>query len=160
MTTYNPVAGVRDERKELLGQSKLDLMAIADFMPEHQMDYLRECFHSRNYENDHAPALRRLAETITSMPKTYEQDGKGDEAITYLHYFYAGCDWWIIEIDAGSPDDEPEDIQSQAFGLVSLNHEDPELGYISIREICQHGRIELDFHFKPTTVGDIKTRRR
>ena len=28
-----------------------------------------------------------LHQLIATMPKTYEQDGKGDQAIVYLHYF-------------------------------------------------------------------------
>ena len=39
-----------------------------------------------------------LAQTVSTMPKTYEQDGKGEEAIAYLHYFAGGqANWWITE---------------------------------------------------------------
>jgi hypothetical protein len=34
-----------------------------------------------------------LEKLIASTPVTYEQDGKGDDAIVYLHYFFGGCDW-------------------------------------------------------------------
>ncbi len=30
------------------------------------------------------------------MPQTYDQDGKGKDAVAYLHYFAAGaCNWFI-----------------------------------------------------------------
>ncbi len=40
-----------------------------------------------------------LVNLIDSMPVTYEQDGKGDDAMVYLHYFSARCDWYITEKD-------------------------------------------------------------
>ena len=94
-----------------------------------------------------------LQREIETMPATYEQDGKGDEAIVYLHYFTASSDWYITEkdIDGG--------IQ-QAFGYAILNDDtdNAELGYISIAELvrCQ---VELDLHFKPCSLGAIKYRR-
>lgn len=38
-----------------------------------------------------------LFQTIQTMPKVYEQDGAGDEAVAYLHYFALDCDWYITE---------------------------------------------------------------
>ena len=91
--------------------------------------------------------MAELAETIRTMPKTYEQDGKGDQAIAYLHYFKNGCDWYITERDQ-------EAEQHQAFGLADLGH-GGELGYISLVELIQ-ANVELDFHFKPTTLAELK----
>lgn len=144
------------ERQLRLRQEKLDLMAIIDFIPKQQARYLVECFRSRDYENEHAPELRQLAEAIKALPVSYEQEGKGNEAIVFLHYFTSSADWWITEKDTGSIDDGPEDSQTQAFGLASMNGCDPEWGYISIRELCSTGSVELDFHFKPRTVREIK----
>lgn len=92
-----------------------------------------------------------LAALVSTMPKTYEQDGKGDDAIASLHYFTGSCDWWITEKDIGAPE---EPGQHQAFGLASLNGGEPELGYISIVELLTNG-AELDFHFSPKRIGDI-----
>jgi hypothetical protein len=85
---------------------------------------------------------------INTMPKTYEQDGKGQDAIAYLHYFKNGCDWYITEKDM-----EPE--QYQAFGMARLNGWEPELGYISIIELME-AEVELDLHFTPTKLSEIK----
>lgn len=94
-----------------------------------------------------------LTRLIDSMPVTYEQDGKGDQAVAHLHYFSAGSDWYITEKDMDG------DIQ-QAYGYAILNGDDEcaELGYISIRELVQAG-VELDLHFTPATLADIKAAR-
>ena len=99
--------------------------------------------------------VAELAQTITTMPKTYEQDGKGDQAIAYLHYFNAGNqDWYITEKDMGTPE---EPGQHQAFGLADLGY-GGELGYISIVELVKAG-VELDLYFKPRTLAEIKAKK-
>jgi hypothetical protein len=40
--------------------------------------------------------LNELENTLKTMPKTYEQDGKGENSIIYLHYFLGNFDWFII----------------------------------------------------------------
>ncbi|MEQ1529742.1 MAG: hypothetical protein ABL925_10525 [Methylococcales bacterium] len=106
-----------------------------------------------------------VAERIRTMPVTYEQDGKGDDAIVYLHYFIGGCDWYITEKDM-------EGGVLQAFGYTVLHGdvEMAELGYISIKELVEAKQYaystdrtvkvplsaELDLHFVPCTLGEIK----
>ena len=94
--------------------------------------------------------LTEIDARIRDMPRIYAQDGKGDAAIVYLHYFLGGHDWYITERDTS-----PE--QYQAFGLASLNGYSPELGYISISQLIAHG-AELDLHFQPCELGNIRTR--
>lgn len=89
----------------------------------------------------------KLAELINTMPKTYEQDGLGDQAIVYLHYFKGGMDWYITERDI-------EEDQLQAFGLADLGY-GGELGYISVKELIENG-VELDLHFDPTTLAAVR----
>ncbi len=103
--------------------------------------------------------ILKLKETIETMPKSYETDGQGDSAISTLHYFNSSSDWYIVEKDAGSPDDEAQGIQAQAFGLACLNGntDNAEMGYISIQELIENG-VELDLYYKPETIGDIKNR--
>jgi hypothetical protein len=90
--------------------------------------------------------LVELAELVNSMPRVYEQDGKGDSAIAHLHYFTGSCDWYITERDT-------TDEQHQAFGLANLGY-GPELGYISIQELLENG-AELDLHFQPKPLREI-----
>jgi len=115
--------------------------------------------------------LKKFQNTFENMPKTYEtqpqephdenskqSDGgsSAGEAVAYLHYFVAGCDWWITEKDM-------EDEQLQAFGVASLNCNEPELGYISVAELVELQvrspfgplYVELDFHWQPTKLKDI-----
>jgi hypothetical protein len=96
--------------------------------------------------------LTELAGVVNTMPKTYEQEGKGDQATVYLHYFIGGCDWWITEKDV----DGDGAGQVQAFGLVDIG-EGPELGYISLPEVLD-ANAELDFHWKPKTLAEIQGR--
>lgn len=96
-----------------------------------------------------------LANTIRNMPETYGQDGKGGEAIAYLHYFRGGADWYITEKDAGGGG--VENVQQQAFGLADLFGDGGESGYISIAELVAAG-AELDFHWTPKTLNAIRGR--
>ena len=91
-----------------------------------------------------------LENLIASTPVTYEQDGKGDDAIVYLHYFFGGCDWYITEKDADGG-------VLQAFGYAVLfgDKQNAELGYICITEITQFG-AELDLYFTPCPLAEIK----
>ena len=90
-----------------------------------------------------------LADRIDKMPKSYEQDGKGNDAIVYLHYFKGGADWYITEKDMQGEGTE------QAFGLADLFNDGGELGYISIAELAANG-VELDYHFDPKTLGSVR----
>jgi hypothetical protein len=97
-----------------------------------------------------------LAGIITNMPETYDQEGKGDQARIYLHYFTGGCDWYITEKDfnATDPDDESGLIgHYQAFGVANLGY-GPELGYISIPELLAAG-AELDLHWTVQPIADV-----
>ena len=101
-----------------------------------------------------ADKLSELTDRINAMPKTYEQDGLGNQAVAHLHYFKGSGDWYITERDIETPD---EPGQHQAFGLADLGH-GAELGYISIVELVRNG-VELDFHFTPCTIGELKQTR-
>lgn len=100
--------------------------------------------------------LTELAGIVEAMPKTGETDGIGDAAIVHLHYFAGGqASWYITEKDKGAADDEPEQFQSQAFGLADLFGDGGELGYISLPEILANGG-ELDLYWTPKTLGEVR----
>ena len=88
-----------------------------------------------------------MAKVIETMPKTYEQDGKGEDAIAFLHYFIGSCDWYITEKDSN-------DEQHQAFGLANLGY-GSELGYIPITELMEN-KVELDMFYLPTTLKEVR----
>lgn len=93
--------------------------------------------------------LVELANTVETMPTTYQTDGQGDQAVAHLHYFSRDCDWYITERDC-------EEEQLQAFGLACIWEE--ELGYISIAELLAAG-AELDLYWTPKTLSEIKAER-
>jgi hypothetical protein len=99
---------------------------------------------------------------IPSIPRIYDQDGMGDDAIVHLHVFGPAGDWWITEVD--------EDGIS-AFGYVRLASmpDCAELGYIHIPELqsiadtfkANPSRnlrylLERDLHWTPTRLGRVK----
>ena len=129
---------------------------LKDFLGPQQVAVLAQMARSGEEREFFRDKLCSLAHLVDTMPKTYDQDGKGDEAIVYLHYFADGqASWWITEKDAGSPEDAPGTGQVQAFGLADLFGDGGELGYISIAEILECGG-ELDLYFRPRTLGEVK----
>jgi hypothetical protein len=93
--------------------------------------------------------IDELYHIITTMPKVYEQDGKGKKATVFLRYFGGGqCEWLITEKDTSAE-------QYQAFGNADLFGDGGELGYISIQEILENNG-EIDLHFEPKTLEDCR----
>lgn len=134
-----------DPDKFLIDTASADLKP---FIGAAQLSVLRH--HARGEEKEwFITRMVELAALILAMPKTYEQDGAGLNAVAHLHYFTAGGDWYITEKDI-DPDGEG---QIQAFGSANLGH-GAELGYISIAELIAHG-AELDLHFRPATLATI-----
>ena len=98
---------------------------------------------------------QKFQSILSTMPKTYDQDGKEDEAIAYLHYFGGACDYYITELDRGCDGDSPEQFQSQMFGLKKEGSSDYRYGYIDLR-FLKRMNMELYFHFEPKTIAKIK----
>lgn len=126
---------------------------LASFVPHAQRYSLRSLQQGEEGEF-FRERIEQLRAQVEAMPRTYETDGKGDAAPVGLHYFSRGADWYIVELDASANDGSGH---VQAFGLADLGY-GPELGYISIPELLRHG-AELDLHFTPCTVGDIRRKR-
>ena len=121
--------------------SRPQMLALVDGCRGEEGDFFRQIFID-------------MANRIRSMPKTYEQDGMGDQAVVHLHYFRGDSDWYILEKDM-------EGGVQQAFGYAVLHGDEAcaELGYISIEEITRHC-AELNLHFIPCTLAEIKAKRR
>jgi hypothetical protein len=93
--------------------------------------------------------LVEYRDRVNSMAKTYDQQGKGDDSIVYLHYFRGGMDWYITERDK-----EPGP-QLQAFGYADWHDGNAEWGYISIQELIEAG-VELDLYWEPKPLKQVK----
>jgi len=137
--TMNQVIEAIKTVRPFLSASQLEIMGSACRGEE------REWFKAKFIE---------LADLIAKMPETYAQDGKGDAAIVTLCYFTksTGHHWYITEKDKGDGSDDLS--QHQAYGLSDLD-EGEEKGYISLPELFSVG-AQLDLHFTPTTVGEVK----
>ncbi len=134
-------------------------MELNQFIGKSQLSVINRMARQGEEREYFKTMILKLKGTIEAMPKTYETDGQGNETIATLHYFKNGSDWYIIEKDAGSPDDKIQGIQAQAFGFACLNGDtqNAELGYISIEELIRN-EVELDLYYKPETLGNIKER--
>lgn len=129
------------------------------FLPKGQASFLLEAI-GRGEGQFFKDKMRKLNDVVESMPGVYGQDGLGDQAIIYLHYFGGGCDWYVTEKDVENPGDDQLVIaaeQHQAFGFVNFNDpQNAEFGYIQISALREHPLIELDFHWEPKTVAEVK----
>lgn len=123
------------------------------FIPFSQLSVMGDCVRGDDGQF-FIDKFAEFAERFDNMHKTYEQDGKGDEAIVHLRYFATtGAEWFITEKDM-------EDEQYQAFGLVNLAIGFPDsVGYISIKELQEIASVNLDLHFTPCTMGELKAKR-
>ena len=143
---------IDQERSQKLRTAKA-ILAVKPFLSRPQMLALVDA--CRGEEGDFfRQTFIDIAKRIGSMPKTYEQDGMGDQAVVHLHYFRGDSDWYILEKDM-------EGGVQQAFGSAVLHGDEEcaELAYISIEEITRHG-AELNLHFIPCTLAEIKAKRR
>jgi hypothetical protein len=126
--------------------AKHALLHLRGFIGRSQLGAVRDCLQGEESQF-FIDKMCELDELIRAMPKTYEQDGAGKDAVIYLHYFIGGCDWYITEKDI-------EPAQHQAFGLADIGY-GGELGYISIVELLQND-VELDFYFTPRTLEQLE----
>lgn len=130
-----------------------------NFVPVHQLAITRQV------ENEGEETFRDVYEHINKIIATMPNTNSPDESTAYLHYFAGNSDWYIIQKDAGSKDDAPEDRgkQFQAYGIANINGAADymndglgEYGYISIEELRHIARVELDFYFDPIRISDLK----
>lgn len=90
-------------------------------------------------------------EIASSIPKLYETEGQGNDAIVPVKFFLPGSawTWYVVEFDG-------EDL---CFGLVVGM--ETELGYFTISELedlqAVIGRaVERDLHWTAITMGELR----
>lgn len=126
------------------------LGVLSAFMGARQLRYVADLMRGEE-KQFYFDKLVELANVVQTMPKSYETDGQGLDAIVHLHYFVNSVDLFITERDM-----EPE--QFQAYGLADLFGDGGEIGYINIVEATQAG-AELDFHWTPKTLREVRASR-
>jgi len=117
---------------------RVQLLCIRDLLRGEEKEYFKQM-------------MRELVLRLEAMPKSYETDGQGDQAVVYLHYFLGNMDWFITEKDRGDGIDQE---QNQAFGLADLGY-GGELGYISIAELLTN-KVDFDLYWTPKTLEEVK----
>ena len=122
--------------------------SLVDFISDRQRRVLMEMLTGEEKEGV-AEVVLELSDRIEKMPKTYETDNQGDNAIVHLHYFYAGMDWYFTEKDVYSG-------QHQAFGYSRYSTGAGEMGYISLPSLLRDGEVEVDLYWDPKPLKDVK----
>ena len=112
---------------------------VIKIMPKHQLSVLRA-----NDFSEMETAINVLNMAVARVPKLYGQDGIKDKVI-YLHYFYGNQDWYVAELDKST---------GECYGYADFGY-GAELGYMSIPEFVNNGKVELDFYFEPKTWSKI-----
>ena len=115
---------------------------VKKFMPLHQQRVVS------GFKEEREAILDEVEKMLSAIPKLRAQSKKElMEQTVYAHYFYGQSDWFILEYD--SRDDA-------FFGYAILNGDSQmsESGFIGRQELTENGRVELDFHWKPVTLGE------
>lgn len=115
-------------------------MKIQDFIPFYQLITLREL-----RQGEEGEFFRNKIKESVEIPGYCGQDGKGKEAICYLHFFNSGEDFWATEAWA-------ELGRITLFGWFK-GRMDNELAYISMPDLEERG-MEIDLYFSPKTVKE------
>lgn len=112
------------------------------FMPRHQQKVVQ------GFGEERETILADVEAMLAKIPGPYSQEKEKDPTV-WAHYFYGQSDWYITEYH---PDD------NVFFGFVILNGDSQyaELGYISVSELVDSNRIELDFHWRPVLLSEAK----
>ena len=131
--------------------AKRAMYDLRPFIGRKQLELLGEHMLSKEEGLHWQDKVLEIQNTIMKMPKTYQQDGLGMDAVVHLHYFVGGANWYITERDKSG------DGSLQAFGYANLfgGHGNGELGYICIYELIQ-ADVELDLYWEPKTLREIK----
>jgi hypothetical protein len=136
--------------QQIIRQAKQHLMGdLGRYIPRDQKAVLADLLRGEEREG-FARTLNELADRIAKMHHTYQQEGKGDDAIVHLHYFAGGrANWYVTEkdVDGGT---------QQAFGVADPYGDGGEKGYISIDEIVATRGTEIDLYWTPKPLRECR----
>ncbi|MBQ7618435.1 MAG: hypothetical protein IJS50_06125 [Desulfovibrio sp.] len=91
--------------------------------------------------------LKKIICSLKAVPKLNATDGQGDQARARLHYTGQDLDVYLTELEMDT---------QEGFGLTIKKNES-ELGYISLEEVLNDFKLELDVHFNTKqTIADLK----
>ena len=115
---------------------------LAKIVPRQQFQVMLES------KEEYPYMIENIKEAYENIPPIYGQDGKGKNAVVWMHYFVGGSDWYITELD------KKENI---AFGYVIMNGNlrDSSLGRISINELITIDLVNLDLYWSVQTLNQV-----
>jgi Protein of unknown function (DUF2958) len=91
-------------------------------------------------------------QALAAIPKLYGQDGTpAHRQIVHLHYFLAGNDWWVTELD-------PDTGEAFGYARLAICPDQAEWGYSDLTELEQLRAhdvfvVERDLHWRPQPAG-------
>lgn len=92
--------------------------------------------------------LDRIKAQIKSVPPLFANEKMGLQGIVKLHYFRAGADFFISELD-------PKDGVTFGYACVGGDIDNAEFGYSSIKEIISIPLMELDLYWNEKTLKEV-----
>lgn len=121
---------------------------ITKFMPLHQQSIVKDPESYKDLES----TINRLEIEIKEIPGSPQKitGNNGlvyDRLIVYAHFFYAGCDWFILDWDR-------ENDILYCYAILNRDVEMSELGTTYLSDITHHGRVELDFYWSKCTLAE------
>jgi len=118
------------------------------FLPVHQQMALR------GYQKEEFDAtIETITKLVNAVPDSDAPDFVDESGgIAYLHYFYAGCDWWIKDYST-------HDRCFFGYAVINGDTEMAEYGYMDMDELLNDGRIELDFYWTPKNIVEAVNER-
>jgi hypothetical protein len=93
--------------------------------------------------------ISTMIEVFDKINKTPIIYGSDKTSKFMLHYFNAGSDVYIKELDFGTG------LQDYGFVILNGDLEMAEQGYVSIQDLIKQG-FELDYYYTPQTLAEIK----
>lgn len=125
---------------------------VSKFMPLHQQAIVtdEECY------NEFKNIIQRLEQEVVDIPKSEQlpskkmirKRGSRFNCIqVFAHYFYGGCDWFILDKDMHN------DILF-CYAILNGDTQMSELGTVYLSDLTLNGRIELDFHWNKCSLAE------
>lgn len=122
------------------------------FMPLHQQAIVSDPDYNAGYKE----VIERLDMEIGEIPQQ-EQSFTGvqirekgslkDCLMVYAHFFYGGCDWFILDWDR-------QDGILFCYAILNGDTQMSELGSAFLSDLTGDGRIELDFHWSRCSLAE------
>ena len=123
--------------------------SLEKIVPKNMLASIKETKESweRGDSDDIFEHYENLIEGYREIPNLYFQDGKGKNAVVYLHYFYGGSDWYITELNK-------ETNEAYGYAILDGDIQNSAFGYMSLSEFAD-SIIDLDLYWSFKTLNEI-----